>query len=560
MNPTERFERARATLLRHRADLDGARSEFAWPEFDDFNWAWDWFSTYAARTDRTALILVRETDGRPETTRVSFRDLDERSNRVGRYLTDQGVARGDRILLMLSNVQPLWETMLAAIKIGAVVIPATTQLTPDDVDDRIERGRVRHLITDLPGSEKVRDPERLGVRLCTGNAAGFTPYDDALAAPAKLARIATQATDPLLLYFTSGTTARAKLVLHTHQSYPVGHLTTMFWLGLEEGGVHQNISSPGWAKHAWSSFFAPWNAGATVLVHDATRFSATRSIEVLRQHEVTSLCAPPTVWRMLVLEEMGQRPGGLRELASAGEPLNPEIIEHVEAQWGLTIRDGYGQTETTALVGNPPGFPIVPGSMGKPLPGYQIVIVDGEGREAQEGEVAVQLRPRPTGLMAGYDGDDDRNEAAMAGGIYRTGDEARRDENGYIHFVGRADDVFKSSDYRISPFELESVLIEHELVAEAAIVPSPDPIRLAVPKAFIVLRPGAEADAASARAIFEYCSSKLAPYKRIRCLEFSALPKTISGKIRRVELRNQEKERRSRGERNPAEFWLEDFK
>ncbi|MHB1328710.1 MAG: AMP-binding protein [Gemmatimonadales bacterium] len=560
MNPTRRFERARATLLRHRADLDAARSAFAWPELDDFNWAWDWFSTYAGQTDRTALILVRETGDTPETTRVSFRELDERSTRIGRYLADRGVARGDRILLMLPNVQPLWETMLAAIKIGAVVIPATTQLTSEDIDDRIERGRVRHVITDLPGAEKVRNPERLSVRLCTGEAAGFSPFDEALTAAAKLARVATRATDPMLLYFTSGTTAKAKLVLHTHQSYPVGHLTTMFWLGLEEGGVHQNISSPGWAKHAWSSFFAPWNAGATVLVHDTARFSAARNIEVLRQHEVTSLCAPPTVWRMLVLEEMGARPSGLRELASAGEPLNPEIIEHVEARWGLTIRDGYGQTETTALVGNPPGFPIVPGSMGKPLPGYRIVIVDREGKEAAEGEVAVQLTPRPTGLMDGYEGDADRTAAAMADDIYRTGDEARRDEQGYIHFVGRADDVFKSSDYRISPFELESVLIEHDLVAEAAVVPSPDPIRLAVPKAFIVLVPGAEANEAAARAIFAYCSSKLAPYKRIRCLEFSALPKTISGKIRRVELRNQERERRATGDRSPAEFWLDDLK
>ena len=229
---------------------------------------------------------------------------------------------------------------------------------------------------------------------------------------------------------------------------------------------------------------------------------------MLREHDVTTLCAPPTVWRMLVLEELGDRPAHLRELASAGEPLNPEVIETVRAAWDLTIRDGYGQTETTAQVGNPPGFPVRPGSMGKPLPGYDVVLLDGDGREADEGEVALCLAPphtRPAGLMAGYLDDEGRTSAVMAGGYYRTGDEARRDEDGYIHFVGRGDDVFKSSDYRISPFELESVLVEHELVAEAAVVPSPDPLRLSVPKAFVVLVPGAPETAETARAIFAFC-------------------------------------------------------
>lgn len=559
MTPTETFERARATLLRYRNDLERARAEFRWPVLDQFNWAWDWFSVYAAQTDQTALILVRDTAAGPELIEIGFRELDERSTRMACYLTDHGVVRGERILLMLSNTLPLWETMLAAIKIGAVVIPATTQLTVDDVEDRLVRGQVRHVVTDEPGAGKVRNPERFGVRLCTGTAEGFTRFEEGLSAPARLDRVPTRADDPLLLYFTSGTTAKAKLVLHTHQSYPVGHLSTMFWLGLEPGGIHQNISSPGWAKHAWSSFFAPWNAGATVLVHDAARFSAQRSLEILHRHRVSSLCAPPTVWRMLVLEAMGERPAALRELASAGEPLNPEIIAQVQAAWGLTIRDGYGQTETTALVGNPPGFPIIPGSMGKPLPGYEIAIVDRDGREASEGEVAIRLTPRPVGLMAGYEDDPERTDAAMTGGLYRTGDEALRDEAGYIHFVGRGDDVFKSSDYRISPFELESVLIEHDLVAEAAIVPSPDPLRLTVPKAFVVLVPDAEPDAETARAILSYCAAKLAPYKRIRRLEFTTLPKTISGKIRRVELRARERDLRASGGRNPGEFWLEDL-
>jgi acetyl-CoA synthetase len=560
MNATQAFERAREALMQNANDLERARAAFAWPNLVEFNWAWDWFEVLAKRNDGTALVLVSDTDGAPRVTKVRYSELAERSTRLARWLSDQGVARGDRILVMLTNVQPLWETMLASIKLGAVMIPATTQLTPADINDRIERGNVRHMITDEAGAAKLRAPERLRIRLATGGGApGFTRYDDALAAPASLAPVRTLATDPLLLYFTSGTTAKPKLVLHTHQSYPVGHLSTMYWLGLREGDVHENISSPGWAKHAWSSFFAPWNAGATILVHDAPRFSAKRTLEVLREHDVSTLCAPPTVWRMLILESLGERPAALRELASAGEPLNPEVIEHVRKAWDLTIRDGFGQTETTAQVGNPPGFPVRLGSMGKPLPGYDVVLLDGEGRESSEGEVALRLTPRPTGLMTAYADDEERTSAVMAGGYYRTGDEARRDEDGYIHFVGRGDDVFKSSDYRISPFELESILVEHDLVAEAAVVPSPDPVRLSVPKAFVVLKPGVPETKDTARAVFTWCSEKLAPYKRVRRLEFAALPKTISGKIRRIELRKLEESRRAANERGEREHWLEEM-
>lgn len=537
MTMAEQFVLGRDALLRHRGDLDSARAAFRWPAPGFFNWAWDWFDGLAKDEGRTALVLVSEASGVKRTT---FAELAERSKRVARYLQDHGVAKGDRVLLMLTNVQPLWETMLAAIRIGAVLIPATAQLTSDDIEDRIARGGARHMITDAEGAAKLRDPERLGVRLAVGGAPSFTDYEEALAAAPDPTRVVTRSEDPMLLYFTSGTTAKPKLVLHTHASYPIGHLSTMYWLGIAEGGVHQNISSPGWAKHAWSSFFAPWNAGATVLVHDYARFSAKRSIEVLREHGVTSLCAPPTVWRMLVLEDLGEKPALLGELASAGEPLNPEVIEAVRRAWGLTIRDGYGQTETTAQVGNPPGLPVKLGSMGKPLPGYDVVLLDAEGKEADDGEVALRLSPRPAGLMVGYIDDPTRTAAVMENGYYRTGDEARRDEDGYIHFVGRGDDVFKSSDYRISPFELESVLVEHPWVAEAAVVPSPDPLRLCVPKAFVALLPGIPETEETARAILEEVNAKLAPYKRVRRLSFLALPKTISGKIRRVELRKRE--------------------
>jgi acetyl-CoA synthetase len=294
-----------------------------------------------------------------------------------------------------------------------------------------------------------------------------------------------------------------------------------------------------------------------VLVQE-TKFSARQMVEVLRRERVNTLCAPPTVWRMVALETLGERPAELRELASAGEPLNPEVIDTVQQAWGITIRDGYGQTETTALVGNAPGLTVKPGSMGKPLPGYDVVLLDSDGRESDEGEVALRLTPRPLGLMQGYVDDPARTDRVMASGFYRTGDEARRDADGYVHFIGRGDDVFKSSDYRISPFEIESALLEHEAVAEAAVVPSPDHLRLSVPKAFVVLKPGVEANAQTARSILEFCKKTLAPYKRVRRLEFAVLPKTVSGKIRRVELRTREAERRARDERGASEFWLDE--
>jgi acetyl-CoA synthetase len=557
MNPTESFEKARAALLKHREDLEAARAEFHWPALGEFNWAWDWFDVLAKRNDKTALTIVSETRG---TRSAKYSELADRSLRLAKYFTDNGVQKGDRILVMLTNVMPLWETMLAAMRIGAVVIPATSQLTSADIDDRITRGQAKHMVTDGEGAKKLRDPSRITVKISTDRADHFALFEDALNVPATLPRVKTLASDPLLLYFTSGTTAKPKLVLHTHESYPVGHLSTMYWLGIREDDVHENVSSPGWAKHAWSSFFAPWNAGATILVHDYARFSAKRTIEVLHEHDVSTLCAPPTVWRMLILESLGEKPKALREMASAGEPLNREVIETVKRAWGITMRDGYGQTETTAQIGNPPGFPVKFGSMGKPLPGYEVALIDSKNQEVDEGEVALKLSARPTSLMVGYVDDQARTDQVMAAGYYRTGDEARRDEDGYIYFVGRGDDVFKSSDYRISPFELESVLVEHDFVAEAAIVPSPDPVRLSVPKAFVALKPGTPETEETARAILKYCSEKLAPYMRVRRLEFAALPKTISGKIRRVELRKLEEQRRAKNERSPSEFWLDDKK
>jgi acetyl-CoA synthetase len=544
----------RDRLLALREDQEAAAREFRWPELGEFNWALDYFDTLPSR--QTALWLVNA-DGSDDL--ATFGDLTARSNRVANFLRGLGVARGDRILLVLGNCVPLWETMLAAMKLGAVVIPAATLLTEDDLRDRIERGEVKAVVAAAELAPRFAGLPGADIRIAVGEwVTGWHAYADVDGAAADFQPDGpTRASDPLLLYFTSGTTARPKLVEHTHASYPVGHLSTMFWLGLRAGDVHLNISSPGWAKHAWSCFFAPWNAGATTLIFNHPRFDPLKLLDTFVRCGVTTFCAPPTVWRMLIQTDLGAYQTQLRELVAAGEPLNPEVIEQVRRAWDLTIRDGFGQTETTALVGNAPGRPIKPGSMGRPLPGYRVVLLDPDDHEADEGEIALDLSPRPLGLMTGYRDDAQRTAEVMRGGYYHTGDTASRDADGYITYVGRTDDVFKASDYRISPFELESVLIEHADVAEAAVVPSPDPLRLAVPKAFVVLRSGVEPSPRVARSVLEYCRERLAPFKRVRRIEFAELPKTISGKIRRVELRAREEQRSDA--RHANEWWEDDF-
>ena len=560
MTELDKFVAAREFLWKHRTDLQAA-SAFDWPELTRFNWAADYFDTMAAGNDHPALWIVEE-DGSEQ--KLSFAQMSQRSNQLANWLRSLGVKRGDRILMILGNQAPLWETMLASIKLGAVLIPATSLLTPDDLRDRLERGKVRHVVVDTPQVAKFADLPGDYSRICVGPAQdGWARYADARSQPSNFSPDApTLASDPMLLYFTSGTTSKPKLVLHTHQSYPVGHLSTMYWMGLQRGDVHLTIASPGWAKHAWSCFFAPWNAEACIFIANSARFSATHLLEVLAQKGVTSFCAPPTVWRLLIQEDLGKYRGRLklRELLGAGEPLNPEILEQVQQGLGLTLRDGYGQTETTCQIGNSPGQAIKPGSMGRPLPGYSIVLIDTDDHPAEEGEVCIDLARRPLGLMERYDGAPERNHEATRDGLYHTGDVAQRDADGYITFVGRRDDVFKSSGYRISPFELESALIEHDAVVEVAVVPSPDPVRFVVPKAFVILAASAQADRALAAELFAFLKQNLAPYKRIRRIEFvTELPKTISGKIRRVELRTSEDRLRSDGQRNPQEYFEEDF-
>src|SRR4051795_1895871 len=559
MSATDVYRAARDQLLALHGDHAKALAEFRWPEFDGpFNWAVDWFDSWARGNEATGLHIVEE-DGRA--ARYTFAELVRRSDQVAAWLRDRGVAKGDRVVLMLGNQVELWEAMLAVMKVGAVIMPTTTALGPADLIDRIERGGAKHVVVNAADAGKFDRVPGDYTRIAVGEAPeGWLAYADTQDADdAPTAHPGTLPGDPLLLYFTSGTTSRPKLVEHTQVSYPVGHLSTVYWLGLRPGDVHLNISSPGWAKHAWSCFFAPWIAEATIYVYNYTRFDPAALLGRIREDAVTTFCAPPTVWRMLIKADLSGGPGAIREAVAAGEPLNPEVIEQVKAQWGLTLRDGYGQTETTASVGNTPGSRVKPGSMGRPLPGVPVVLVDPvTGGPADEGEICLDLSARPLSLMTGYQGDAERNAEAMAGGYYHTGDVAGRDADGYITYVGRTDDVFKASDYKISPFELESVLIEHPAVTEAAVVPVPDPLRSAVPKAYLALAPGPEPTRETALEILRHARETLAPFLRVRKIEFYELPKTISGKIRRVELRQREVDLSPSGG-SPNEFSDTDF-
>ncbi|MEV4345881.1 AMP-binding protein [Actinoplanes sp. NPDC049596] len=549
------FREARDFLLGHADDYAAATEGFEWPTLNEFNWALDWFDVIAKDNDAPALWIVEE-DGSEQ--RFSFAEMARRSDQVASWLRSQGVRRGDRLVLMLGNQVELWDTILAVMKLGAVLIPATPLLGPADAAGRVARGGARHVIARSDAAAKFGAVDPGITRIAVGAPVdGWLDFGSAYATDDAFEPDGvTKAGDTLLLYFTSGTTANPKLVEHTHASYPVGHLSTMYWIGLRPGDVHLNISSPGWAKHAWSNVFAPWNAQACVFIYNYTRFDAGRLMAEMQRCGVTSFCAPPTVWRMLIQSDLSALATPPRLVVGAGEPLNPEVIDQVAKAWGVTIRDGFGQTETTVQIANTPGQPVKPGSMGRPVPGYRIELIDpNTGAPAAEGEICVALDPRPTGLMVGYHGDPELTAERMAGGYYHTGDVASRDEDGYITYVGRTDDVFKASDYRISPFELESVLIEHEAVVEAAVVPSPDPLRLSVPKAYVVLAEGWAADAATAEAIFAHAKEHMPPYARIRRLEFADLPKTISGKIRRVELRAAELAKRPTPESvPPGEF------
>jgi acetyl-CoA synthetase len=543
---TEIYRSARGQLVDLIGDYDKAVETFTWPRLTGmFNWATDWFDVIARGNNRTALWIVDE-DG--DEHKISFTEMADASDRVATWLARLGVGKGDRVILMLGNQVELWESMLAVAKLGAVIMPTTGALGPADLTDRVTRGGATFVIANDVDTSKFDDVAGDYTRIVVGHAVnGWHSYSKGYAVPSagKFAAC-TNVDDPMLIYFTSGTTSKPKMVEHSQVSYPVGHLST--------------ISSPGWAKHAWSCFFAPWIAEATIFVYNYSRFDAAGLLDQIRRAGVNTFCAPPTVWRMLIQSDLGAKPEGLREILGAGEPLNPDVIAQVERAWGLTIRDGFGQTETTLQVGNTPGQPVKPGSMGRPMPGVPVVLVDPvTGEPADEGEICLALQDNPLNLMTGYLGDPQRNDAVMAGGYYHTGDVASRDEDGYITYIGRTDDVFKSSDYKVSPFELESVLVEHPAVVEAAVVPQPDDTRLAVPKAYVSLADGWEPNADTAKAIMEYARDHVAPYLKVRRVEFYELPKTISGKIRRVELRRREDEAQQTGTPIAGEYRYEDL-
>jgi acetyl-CoA synthetase len=572
---TALFRAARDLLLAHRTDAATARERFTWPEVSDqFNWALDWFDVIAQGNDATALWIVEDDE---REAKYTFDGLRRRSNQVGNWLLELGVAPGDAVLLMLANRVELWESMLAVLKIGAVVMPTATVLAPHDLDDRVRRGGAKWVITDAGDAAKFDGiAGDFGVITVPGANEAAAPgegarprLDYAAAGSASDAPIARRAggDEPALAYFTSGTTSKPKIVIHSHRSYPVGHLSTMFWIGVQPGETHMVVSSPGWAKHAWSSFFGPWNAEATIYVDNYARFDPEQLLRHLDRADVNTFCAPPTVWRMLIKHGRTEKPRGLHEAISAGEPLNPEVIDRIRDWWGLEIRDGYGQTEMTAAVGNAPGDIVKAGSMGRALPGLEIVLVDQATGErlpndavGVEGEVCIDLAGGvPVSIMTGYAGSDAATAERRAGGVFHTGDVAERDDDGMLTFVGRTDDIFKSSDFKVSPFEVESALITHEAVAEAAVVGAPDDTRQFITKVYVQLASGFEPGPAVALAILRHARETLPPYLCARRVEFAELPKTVSGKIRRVDLRNREREFAERGERIEGEYRDLDF-
>jgi acetyl-CoA synthetase len=518
------FREARDLLLAHRSDHETAAELFRWPRPAHFNWALEWFDVIAAENEQTALHLLTA-DGPGE--RVSYARLSAESDRTASWLRDSGVAAGDRILIVIEPQRELWEIMLACLKVGAVVVPTYTSLTAFEAADRIERGNIRHVVCQdeltalIPGNVP-------GLRVAVpGNSPGWTPYRDREdTAPSFLPGGPTPADNVAFCYFTSGTTAAPKLVAHTHVSYPVGHLSSLFWNGLQPGDRHVNLSAPGWAKHSWSSLFVPWNAEATILVLPPGPVDHAALPTLLRNQQVNSFCAPPSSWQA-VRPYLGTARPMLREAVSAGEPLPEQLVRDVAQHWGITIREGYGQSETTALIGTCPGSPARPGWLGRPLPGWRITLRGEDGSPAEHsGEICLDLQDRPVGLMSGSSGED---------GLYRTGDLGERDDKGWFRLIGRRDDVFKSFGHRVSPYELEAVLQLHPAVSEAAVVPVPHPVGGNVPHAVVVRVLGTSAGEAE---LLRHCSEHLTPELQPRSISFTdLLPRTVSGKIRRSVVR-----------------------
>ncbi|MFZ5608038.1 MAG: AMP-binding protein [Pseudomonadota bacterium] len=536
--------------MANMTDYQATYAAFHWQRRERFNFAGDVIDTAASHTpDKQALLWVD--DAGREISR-SFSDIALASRRLASALADKGVKRGDVVLLLLGREIAWWESLTACLRAGIIVAPGTTQLTPKDIAYRLEAAKAVAVITNSAHAAKVdaaaRESGPLRLKICTDGAPeGWTAYEALLAAGGDdFAAADTRVEEEALYYFTSGTTGFPKMAVHGH-GYGLGHETTgRYWLDLGPHDLHWNISDTGWAKAAWSSYFAPWLQGAAVFVHNSAAFNAQRSLQLLARYPITTLCAAPTVYRMLVLEDLSAYGfPRLRHCVGAGEPLNPEVIAKWRRATGLAIRDGYGQTETVLLCGNFPTLAVKPGSMGKPAPGIELAVIDEKGEPLaanQEGDIAVKARPvPPAGLFLGYKDDAERTAACFRGDWYLTGDRALVDGDGYFWFVSRADDVILSAGYRIGPFEVESALLSHPAVAESAVVSSPDETRGEVVKAFIVLAPGHAPSDALARALQDHVKSVTAPYKYPRKIAFiDNLPKTVSGKIRRVTLREKE--------------------
>jgi acyl-coenzyme A synthetase/AMP-(fatty) acid ligase len=537
--------------IRGRADYDRARAEFRWRCPDNFNFGFDIVDGWAAASPgHTALHWVGP--GGEQT--VTYAQLAERSGRFARAVRSLPVAPGERVLVILPRVPEWWEALIGLLKAGVIAIPGTTLLTPKDLAYRIELAGVTAVITDVEGAEKIDAmgdaPTGLKQRILVGpeTRPDWQSYAELLAAqPAPLERLATRCDDPALVYFTSGTTGMPKMVLHTHASYGIGHqITGRFWLDLTPDDLHWNVSDTGWAKAAWSSVFGPLGCGTSLFVHHTPgKFQPADVLDCLTRYPITTLCAAPTIYRFLVKLDLSSfRPAALRHCVAAGEPLNPEVINVWKQATGLTIRDGYGQTETVLVCGNFPGVNVKSGSMGLPSPGFDLAVIDDEGRRkpvGEDGDLALRVEPeRPLGLFREYWRDPQATANAFRQGWYRTGDCGHVDAEGYFWFASRADDVINSSAYRIGPFEVESALVEHRAVVEAAVVGKPDSERGEIVKAFVVLAKGHIASESLKHELQEHVKHTTAPYKYPREIEFvDELPKTVSGKIRRIELRNR---------------------
>ncbi|WP_373552753.1 AMP-binding protein [Haliscomenobacter sp.] len=529
-----------------------------------FNWVMDVFCPLNMEPYPDAEALIWRHNEKEK--RYTFKSIYATSNQFLNFLRKQGVQQGNCIYTQLPLDPANWIGTLAAIKGGLILIPAANNLIEKDIAYRFQTIFPEVVITDLANAGKIEATENILGRevkvkiVVDGRRAGWHSIE-VIAQEAEDADAAlTRPDDHLFYFFTSGTTGLPKIVIHTHFTYPFGHLSTAAWVGMRHGDIHYNISAPGWAKFAWSSFFAPWSMGATIFANQVDKFDAKEQLKTIEKYQVTTFCAPPTVLRMMILEDFSGYQFQFRQCVAAGEPLNAEIIEKWQKGTGILIRDGYGQTETTCLVANMPGSVVKYGSMGKATFLYDIVVADEEGVEQpifEEGSICIRMNGgRKNGVFLEYLGEPERKAKVFQHGLYYTGDKAYKDDEGYIWFVGRDDDVIKASDFRIGPFEVESVLIEHDAVVETAVVASPHELRGFAVKAFVLLRPELLGDQALAEALFAHCEQNLAGYKIPRIIEFvEALPKTISGKIRRVELRANEAQSKSRGEVKANEFF-----